>query len=81
MATKQIEAARAYEALMVPALFDEWAPRVLDAARVGSGDRVLDVACAASRASCRFVSTDGTVSFDSSALIVSGRKDGTEQEA
>jgi len=41
----QIEAANAYEALFVPALFGQWAPRVLDAARVGAGRRVLDVAC------------------------------------
>ena len=41
----EIEGAKAYEALHVPALFEEWAPRVLDAARVGRGQRVLDVAC------------------------------------
>jgi len=42
---EQIAAARAYETLHVPALFAEWAEPVLDAARVGSGGRVLDVAC------------------------------------
>jgi len=41
----QIDAARAYEALFVPALFGEWAPRVADAAQIGAGQRVLDVAC------------------------------------
>lgn len=41
----RIAAARAYEALHVPALFGQWAPSVLDAADVTSGDRVLDVAC------------------------------------
>lgn len=41
----QIEAASAYEALMVPALFGEWAPRVADAARIVPGERVLDVGC------------------------------------
>lgn len=41
----RIEAADAYEQLMVPALFQEWVPRVLSAARVRRGDRVLDVAC------------------------------------
>lgn len=41
----QIDAARAYEELMVPALFAEWAPRVVDAATVRPGERVLDVAC------------------------------------
>jgi SAM-dependent methyltransferase len=41
----EIDAARAYEALMVPALFGEWAPKVADAARIRPGERVLDVAC------------------------------------
>jgi SAM-dependent methyltransferase len=41
----QIEAARAYEALHVPALFGQWATPVLDAVGVKAGDRVLDVAC------------------------------------
>lgn len=40
-----VAGARAYEALHVPALFQEWTPRVLDAARVAEGDRVLDIAC------------------------------------
>lgn len=41
----QIEAARAYEGLMVPSLLGEWAPTVADAAGIEPGDRVLDVAC------------------------------------
>jgi SAM-dependent methyltransferase len=41
----QIAGARAYENLHVPALFKQWCPRVLDAAGVSVGDRVLDVAC------------------------------------
>jgi len=41
----QVEAAKAYEALFVPALFGQWAPRVVDAAGVTPGQRVLDVAC------------------------------------
>lgn len=41
----QIEAAHAYEALFVPALFGQWAPQVADAARIQSGQRVLDVGC------------------------------------
>jgi SAM-dependent methyltransferase len=41
----QIEAAKAYESLHVPALFEQWAPRVSEAARIAPGDRVLDVAC------------------------------------
>jgi SAM-dependent methyltransferase len=41
----EIAAASAYEALHVPALFQQWAARVVDTARVRAGDRVLDVAC------------------------------------
>jgi SAM-dependent methyltransferase len=41
----QIDAARAYEALFVPALFGQWASSVADAAQVQPGQRVLDVAC------------------------------------
>lgn len=42
---EEIAAATAYEQLHVPALFQQWAPRLVEAARVRSGDRVLDVAC------------------------------------
>ena len=42
---QEIAAAAAYENLHVPALFRQWAPRVVDAAQVRAGDRVLDVAC------------------------------------
>lgn len=41
----QIDAARAYEALFVPALFGQWAPTVAGAARIQPGQRVLDVGC------------------------------------
>jgi SAM-dependent methyltransferase len=41
----QVDAAKAYEALFVPALFGPWASRVAEAARIRAGDRVLDVAC------------------------------------
>lgn len=41
----QIAAASAYEELHVPALFQQWSERVLDAAHIQPGDRVLDVAC------------------------------------
>lgn len=40
-----IDGAAAYEALFVPSLTGCWAQVVLDAAGVGPGDRVLDVAC------------------------------------
>ena len=42
---RDLDAAAAYQELLVPALMQEWAPRVADAARIGPGDRVLDVAC------------------------------------
>lgn len=42
---EEIAAARAYENLHVPALFQQFAPLVLSAAEVQSGQRVLDVAC------------------------------------
>lgn len=38
-------AAENYERYLVPALFTAWVPRLLDAAEVGPGSRVLDVAC------------------------------------
>lgn len=41
----QIDAANAYEALMVPALFARKAVEVADAAKLAAGERVLDVAC------------------------------------
>jgi SAM-dependent methyltransferase len=41
----QIDAARAYDSLFVPALFAQWASKVADTAMIQSGDKVLDVAC------------------------------------
>jgi SAM-dependent methyltransferase len=41
----QIDAATAYEEFFVPALFQERAPRVVAAAQLQPGQRVLDVAC------------------------------------
>jgi SAM-dependent methyltransferase len=41
----QVQAARAYESLFVPALMGQFAPRLVAAAGVRPGDRVLDVAC------------------------------------
>lgn len=40
----EIAAARAYEALFVPALFGQRASRVVDAVNLVTGQRVLDVA-------------------------------------
>ena len=61
---RQIEAASAYEALFVPALFGQFAPKLADAARVGKGERVLDVACGTgilARESLRRVGPSGRV--------------------
>lgn len=41
----QTDAAKAYEALFVPALFRQWATTLADAAQIQSGQHVLDVAC------------------------------------
>ncbi len=41
----QIDAANAYEALFVPALFGQWARKVADAAEIQPDQRLLDVAC------------------------------------
>jgi SAM-dependent methyltransferase len=41
----QIGAATSYEEAVVPGLMREWAPRVLAAAGIRPGDRVLDLAC------------------------------------
>jgi SAM-dependent methyltransferase len=40
-----VEAAEAYEARFVPAIFAEWAPHLVEAAGVAPGQAVLDVAC------------------------------------
>jgi SAM-dependent methyltransferase len=62
------EAAEAYEAFFVPAFFAQWAPRLLDAAGVGAGQRVLDVACGtgivARGASARVAGTGSVVGLD-----------------
>ena len=41
----QVDAAKVYEALFVPALFGQWVSRVADAAQIRPGQHVLDVAC------------------------------------
>ena len=41
----QIDAANAYEALFVPAVFGQWAASVVNAAQIQPGQRVLDIAC------------------------------------
>lgn len=74
-----VEAALAYEALHVPALFGEWADPLLDAAGVEAGDHVLDVACgtgAIARRAASRVGPDGRVTgldLGSGMLEVAGR--------
>lgn len=61
---EEIAGARAYEALHVPSLFGQWCPRLMDAAEVEAGHRVLDVACGTgvlARAAAARVGTAGTV--------------------
>ena len=39
------EAAQGYEQYFVPAIFDQWPPRIIEAAGVRAGDGVLEVGC------------------------------------
>lgn len=65
---EQIAAAKAYEALFVPAIFQQWAPLVVNAANIQAGQRVLDVACGtgvlAREAAARVGSTGHTAGLD-----------------
>ena len=59
-----LRAAEFYETTMVPALFAAWARRAVEAAGVGVGQRVLDVACGTgvvARAAADRVGPSGTV--------------------
>src|SRR5262245_21020682 len=42
---EQVDAADAYDRLLVPGLTGAWAPKVIAAAAIGAGECVLDVAC------------------------------------
>ncbi len=60
----EIAAAQAYESLLVASLFGEWAGKVSDAAELGSGHTVLDVACGTgvlAREARKRVGPDGNV--------------------
>ena len=74
----QIDAANAYEALFVPALFGQWAPKVADAAQIQPGQRVLDVACGtgilAREVSLRMRSSGRVAGVDPSPGMVAGAK-------
>ena len=57
-------AAETYEAFFVPALFDQWPDRVLDIARLSTGDDVLDVGCGTgivARAAARRLHNSGSI--------------------
>src|SRR5262245_44130093 len=59
-----IDAGNAYENLFVSSLFREWAPRMMEAAHVQQGQRVLDVACGTgvvAREAVSKVSREGSV--------------------
>jgi len=76
---QQVAGARAYEALHVPALFKQWCPRVLDAASVAPGDRILDVACGtgilAREAAFRVGSTGSVAGVDPGAGMLAVAKE------
>jgi ubiquinone/menaquinone biosynthesis C-methylase UbiE len=60
----QASAAEIYDEFFVPALFAQWPPQVLEAARVTPGQRILDVACGTgvlARAAARQVGSAGKV--------------------
>lgn len=73
-------AAEIYEQFFVPALFAEWPPRVLEAAGVRSGDKVLDVACGTgvlARKAAEMVGPEGSVvgvDVNPGMLAVAGKK-------
>lgn len=75
----QIGAATNYEEAVVPALIREWAPRVVAAAGIRPGDRVLDVACGTgvlSRVVAKAVGPGGSVTgldFDPGMLTIAAR--------
>ena len=64
----QIDAGNAYENLFVKALFAEWAPKMIEAAQVRQGQRVLDLACGtgvlAREAALRVGATGSVVGLD-----------------
>ena len=73
-------AAEVYEEFLVPALFQEWAERVADAAQIQNGQHVLDVACGTgvlTRAVPRRVGMKGSVTgldINEGMLAVAERK-------
>lgn len=81
----EIDAAMAYDRMMVPALFGQWTPVVAQAAGVGPGHRVLDVACGtgilAREASARAGTSGAVVGLDiSRAMLEAARRIAPELE-
>jgi SAM-dependent methyltransferase len=74
-----MDAAAVYERLFVPAEFQEWAPRMIAAADIQAGQRVLDVACGTgvlAREAARRVGPAGFVAgvdLDAGMLAVAAR--------
>ncbi|MET9337617.1 methyltransferase domain-containing protein [Nonomuraea sp. NPDC003804] len=59
-----VDQAESYESSLVPAIFGEWAPLLVEAAGVAAGQRVLDVACGTgvvARAAARHAGKRGRV--------------------
>lgn len=73
-------AAEVYEEFFVPALFQEWGSRVVEAAQIQAGQRVLDVACGTgilTRAVAERIGPDGEVvglDINEGMLAVAGQK-------
>lgn len=80
-----VAAAEAYESKFVPALFAEWAPLLVDAAGVTTGQAVLDVACGtgvvAREAAKRVGATGSVVGLDiNEAMLTVARRLGPDIE-
>ena len=77
----QIEAARAYDAVFVPALLAQWCPKVVDAARIQRGQRVLDVGCGTGvltrEVAQRLGSSGGVVGIDPNPGMLAVAAEGT----
>jgi ubiquinone/menaquinone biosynthesis C-methylase UbiE len=52
--------AEVYDEMFVPALFQQWGPIVAEAARIGPGDSILDVACGTGVLACAALERVGT---------------------